>query len=103
MLHEFTLSKLLNPKHTSCPAAWNGPARRNVPFLISSCALGLLGAALLFKGWHLTGMLIVMQTIASFMADVWNCGVPSIWHGIDKQLAVVWRSRRRRACFISLQ
>ena len=88
MLHEFT-KKLTNPTHTSCPAAWNHPARRNLPFLLSSFAIGLLGIALLYKGWLLPGILIMMQTVASFMADVWNCGLPSVWHGIDKQLAVV--------------
>jgi hypothetical protein len=80
--------KLRDPAHTSCPAVWNAHARSNVPYALSSCAIALLGATLLLAGWLGPGVLLCFQAVASFFADVWYCGVRSLWHGIDKWCSV---------------
>ena len=55
--------------------------------MLSSAPIGLLGAALFYDGWFYGGLTLGFQAVASFMADVWCCGVPSLWHGIDKWTA----------------
>jgi hypothetical protein len=81
--------KLVNLSHTSCPASWNGPARRNLWYRLSSCSLVILGIAHLQSEWYSVGCALCFQAVASYMADVRNCGRRSLWHGVDKYAALV--------------
>jgi hypothetical protein len=83
------LRKLVNLSQTSCPAAWNGPARSNLWYGLSSCSLCILGCAHMYREWYSVGCVICFQAVASYMADVWNCGRRSLWHGVDKYAACV--------------
>jgi hypothetical protein len=81
--------KLANLPHTSCPASWNGPARHNLWHGLSSCSLVILGFAHLHSEWYSVGCVLCFQAVASYMSDVWNCGLCSFWHGVDEHAALV--------------
>lgn len=88
-----TIDKFYKFRSTSCEADWNPKARENTFLGLSSMSFGLYGVflcALRYQsGWLPLGVWLMWQAVASYMADVWNCGKMSLWHGLDKYSAVI--------------